>query len=313
MNFKRIFDLLIGLTFLGLLGSYIYNHSTSTTENKNALVKKQVKASDILKLKTTLSDSLINTTATSSACTLFLKHSAVLSMNDYANEFIDHHNDGIIKTCSGAFPTHFQKQLNIANTQCVNSTRAKIDKLCYAKLIEVKSAGISAIIKADANPHELSAPLLLHLLADKFLTRELALDPERNLNLVDALLEIEPNYFNAYKLKLLMIAANSTKENAHTLFQKTLEEVIQLTPQDPEIMEISKYSSDWVFDYYKAYMLYEKSSDNYQETLSLLENLQLKFPANKRSELTIANLKSDDQELKQHPFILNFEFNLDDL
>ncbi|RPJ75093.1 MAG: hypothetical protein EHM20_09530, partial [Alphaproteobacteria bacterium] len=120
---RNSFDILLGLSFVILLGLFLYNRYLIKNRQKIHLGPEITKANDILKRKTKVPEKVLNTTVTSSACTLFLKLSAEHSLNDYANEFIDHHIDGILKTCSGAFPTILQQRIDAAILECKSSTR----------------------------------------------------------------------------------------------------------------------------------------------------------------------------------------------
>ena len=121
MKKRRVLDILLGLIFLSLTGMYVYNHFFITKPLKEATHSRFIKANDILKRKTIIPENILNTTATSSACTLFLRNSAELPMNEYANEFLDHQNDGIVKTCAGALPTQLQHQIDKTILECTTN------------------------------------------------------------------------------------------------------------------------------------------------------------------------------------------------
>jgi hypothetical protein len=185
----RLFDLLIGLTFLSLLGSYIYDHYFIPTKVAHKVRTEIIKANDILRRKIKIPENFLNITATSSACTLFLKNSAEVSMNDYANEFIDHEIDATLKNCTGAFPSPLQLRITDAISKCQSSTREKITNDCYDALVKAKTKSVVTIIKTDIDPIQLNATILLHLIADNLESNDVEEHPEKTLALIDALLE----------------------------------------------------------------------------------------------------------------------------
>ncbi|MDO9182455.1 MAG: hypothetical protein Q7U04_08600 [Bacteriovorax sp.] len=342
MNKSRLLDILLAISFLGLLGTYIETHyikSHQLVKKNNSLV---IKANDILRYKTFIADSVLNTSVTSSACTLFLKNSAELSMIDYANEFFDHQVDSIIKTCSGAFPAVLQQRIDKALLQCKNSKRDNFSKECYASLIDAKTSSVAIIIKTDVNPKDLSAALLLHLIAHQFTTGEYLEHPERSLDIVDNLLDKEPNYLGGYRFKLLLLSSSSLnlQEYYADTFQDTLEEARILAPNDYEIEELAigekagifkvsntknsdelinylniqtkKHPSLWIYDYYKAHAIYDEGNGNYQQALSIIKNALIKMPDEKRLMQTLLNMTGEDDYKKKHPFILSIGFSLDD-
>lgn len=313
MKTKRLIDFAIAFILLAFIGTYVYKHYISSSKPKK-IISKITKANDILKYKTVISPKILNTTATSSACTLFLKSSAESSMNDYANEFVDHHVDGILKTCAGAFPNGLQSKIDNAVLQCKTSTREHITNECYGSLIEAKTASVATIIRPDADPKDLSATLLLHLIADKFATGDFIEHPERTRALIDALLDKEPSYLGAYKAKLLLLSMSSFNKEEHfkDMFYDTLDQAKRLNPNDPEIKEIV-LAKEWIFDYFKANAIYNGGLGNYEQTLSLIENALKKAPNDSRLKQTLENLKSDDENKRKHPFIIAIGFNLNDL
>lgn len=243
---KNTFDILIGLTFLGLLGLYIYDHYIVGPKS-NPIVRPGItKANDILRRKTKIPQDKLNITATSSACTLFLKNSAESSMNDYANEFIDHHVDNILKTCSGAFPALLQQRIDKAILKCKSSTRDNIGKECYSALIEAKTSSVAAIIKSDANPSELDASILLHLIADKFAREDWLEEPKKTLEIIDILLEKEPRYLNGYMAKLKLISKSELykDQDYKDEYLATLEFVKKLVPNDKSDIAKFEFSLD---------------------------------------------------------------------
>lgn len=341
MTKRRIFDILIGLNFLGLSALYIYDHYSIPPQKVTIVRPDLTKANDILRRKTKIPESALNITATSSACTLFLKKSAELSMNDYANEFIDHHVDGIVKTCSGAFPTRLQILIDMAILDCKNFTRETITKECYAALIEAKTASVAAIVKTDTPPLILDSAILLHLVADRFITGELLETPERSLDLIDALLHKEPSYLSGYKIKLIVLAMSSlnSKEYAQEIFEDTLADVIRLDPKDRDLVELTlikksdvfkdrknptaflsyleeesaKHPKEWIYDYYKAHTLYNNGTGDHAQAVALIEKTLNKAPTDKRLNQTLENLNSDDEEKRRKPFIISINFSLNDL
>ena len=349
MNKKRYIDILIGLTFLGLIGTYLFDHYINPQKTNISPHPKLIKANDILRRKSRIPDSSLNITVTSSACTLFLKNSAELSMNDYANEFIDHNIDGIIKTCSGAFPTPLQNHIDNAIAKCKTSSRNKISKECYAALIETKTSSVANIIKADVKLEELDPSLLLHLIADKFVTGDFLEYPSRSLEIIDALLDKEPSYLGGYKTKLFLLSMSSLNKDEYykEMFQDTLDEAKRLSPNDPDLREIAlaekgnifkqsndetpvdkkknlefieyleqesiKHPKDWIYDYYQANAIYDGGKGDYNQTVALLEKALKKDPNESRLKQTLENLKSTDEVKRHHPFIITLGFSLDDL
>lgn len=332
---------MLGLIFIGLASVYVYKTHYAPKKQKTSRMG-FTKANDILRRKSKLSDDVLNTTATSSACTLFLKNSAEQSMNDYANEFVDHHIDGIVKTCAGAFPTPLQKKIDKALMDCKTSTRETIEKVCYAALIEAKTASVATIVKPDAKPDQLDSALLLHLIADSFFTGALLEQPLKSLMLINALIDKEPDYLNGYKVKLMLLSMSSLnkEERFIDMFQETLEETKRFNVNDPDILEITlaergeifkeekagikeyieyldqeskAHPTEWIYDYYKANALYSGGKGNYEQTVALIESALKKAPKDTRLKQTLENLKSDDEETKKHPFIISIGFSLNDL
>lgn len=342
---KRSFDIFIGLTFLGLFGQYIYKHYTGLNQEKKSRLE-SVKTSDILKRKTEIPENILNRTLTSSVCTLFLKNTAEISINDYVHEFANHKVDEIIKTCNGALPNYLQQNINKALIECKNSNYDKVTKECYLALVNAKITSVASIIKPDLNPRELDATILLHLIADKFITGNLMEYPEKNLELIDALIAKEPNYLSVFKIKLRLLSMSSLNKEKHydDIFEDTLNEAKKLDPDDPEIIEIaladqgnffrsndkmnpkelkdyidyldqeSKRSPEqWIYDYYKARALYENGKGNYEKAVLLIENAFKKNPNDTRLKQTLLNLKSNDEEKRKHSFSIGIGFRLDDL
>lgn len=242
MTKKFIFDLLLGLIFLSLLGLYINQHYIIAYRKRISPALKITTAEEIFEKKTIVPSLILNTAVTSSACTLFLKNSSESSMKQYVFLFIDHQVDAIIKTCEGALPDTLQKQLALALSVCKSSTRENISKDCYSALRTAKSSGAATILREDADLNELSPPLLLHLLNHRLATNDFLDHPEKSLSLIEALLTKEPNYLNGYKLKLFLLASSSLKlEASHKeLFQETLSAAIKLNPRDPKLRTLTE-------------------------------------------------------------------------
>ena len=169
------------------------------------------------------------------------------------------------------------------------------------------------------------------------------------MEIIEALLEKEPNYLAGYKLKLFLLSASSLskEDNFKDLFHETFEEAKALNPNDPDLKEMelankgnifkksenndpqdlnnskefiaylesesAKHPKEWIYDYYKANVVYNNGSGNYQEALILIENAIKKDPKNTRLKLTLENLKSEDESKRKHPFIITLGFSLDDL
>ena len=342
-------DIAGGFIFLILLGSYVFNHFISRPKHIANPRMAITKANDILRKKIHLPESALNTTATSSACTLFLRSSAESSMVDYANQFIDHNVDEILKTCNGAIPSDLQKKIDDALQVCKTSTREKITNECYAALMQAKTKSVATVIRPDIDPRTLDSTILLHLIADKFSSGEFFEHPDLSLAIVDALLEKEPNYLSGYKVKLLLLSMSSlSKEDQYKdIYQDTMDEALRLRNNDPDLKEIglavrgdifnqSKdenrdnkefqkefmnyleqesqiHPKDWIYDYYRANALYDGGKGNYQQTLALVENALKKSPNDMRLKQTLENLKSDDDVKRKHPFIISIGFSLNDL
>lgn len=243
---KNSFDILLGLSFVILLGLFLYNRYLIKNRPKVNLGPEITKANDILKRKTKLPEKVLNTTFTSSACTLFLKLSAEHSLNDYANEFIDHNIDGILKTCAGAFPTALQEQIDRTIVECKDSTRDQISKACYSSLVKAKTASVVAIIKPNADPLDLNATILLHLIADKFSREDWLEEPKKSLEIIDMLLEKEPRYLNGYKAKLKLISMSELykDQDYKDEYLATLEFVKKLVPNDKSDIAKFEFSLD---------------------------------------------------------------------
>ncbi|MGZ3789709.1 MAG: hypothetical protein ACXVLQ_14365 [Bacteriovorax sp.] len=343
MKTRRPIDIAIAAITLAFIGFYVYNHYLSPPKKKRT-VAKITKANDILKYKTVIRPSILNATVTSSACTLFLKNSAESSMNDYANEFIDHHVDAILKTCAGAIPSGLQLKIDEAVLKCKTSSRQNITPECYSALMGAKTKSVATIVKPDVNPRELDSTILLHLIADGFSSGDFLEHPERNLAIVDALLEKEPSYLSGYKVKLLLLAMSSLnkEERYREMFQETLDEAIDLKSNDRDLLEIflaekgnvfkkseerkeskdyiefldqesAKYPKEWLYDYYKANALYNDGLGNYDQTVALIEGALKKAPNENRLKQTLENLKSDDENKRKHPFVISIGFSLNDL
>ena len=346
---KKIYvDILIGLTFFGLVGTYYYDHFL--VEPKIKIKQRPVvvtQARDILKTKVQILDSALNTTATSSACTIFLKSSAEKSIDEYVNEFIQHNNDGIIKTCTGAIPALLQHRIDKALLECKLATLDKITKECYAALIDAKSGSVATIIKADANPNDLAPSILLQLIANRFSSGEFMEHPERSLEIVDALLDKEPSYLSGHKVKLLLLSASSLNKDEYykDIFQDTLDEARRLNPEDPEVMEIAiaekgnifknteanagekknntefleyleqeskKHPKAWIYDYYRANTVYDSGNGDHQLAINLVEKSLKQAPGDMRLKQTLENLKSNDEQKRKHPFSVSIGFSLND-
>ncbi len=348
MKARRVLDILGGALCVGFLGFYIYRHYIAPPPKKRAPRTTLVKANDILKYKTVISSVMLNTTATSSACTVFLKSTAEKTMNDFANEFVDHNLDEIVKTCVGAFPTRLQTLFGDVLVKCKTSTREKIESICYSALMSAKTASVATIIRPDVDPKKLDATILLQLLAEKFANGDFFEHPERSLEFLDALLDKEPSYLSGYKMKLMLLSMSSLNKEEHNkdAFLDTLDEAMRLNPKDADLREMAlaengnifrqsdepnagkkdnsefleyireqqvKYPKEWIYDYYKATALYDNGRGNYNETLATLVTALKKAPTNRRILQTIENLKSDDEIKRKHPFSISFGFSLDDL
>ncbi|MBC7540997.1 MAG: hypothetical protein H7281_19405 [Bacteriovorax sp.] len=352
MKKRRIFDILLGLIFLSLLGLYLYDHYLLPTKPKIIARLRYTRAIDILRKKTKITENILNTTATSSACTLFLKNSAEISMNDYANEYFDHQLDAILKTCAGAFPTPLQSKIDDAILKCKTSTREHFSKECYGALMAAKTSSVATVIKSATDPDKLDAPILLQLVADKFNSSGWIENEEETLALVDALLDKEPSYLNGYKVKMLLLTMGplNIKGLYKEELQDALEQAKRLNPDDPQVIEFDlsiraytfglpkdeaaevkkealeyieqealKHPNKWIYDYHKAMLLYDGydvGDGKYEQALALVEKAFKKFPNNERLQYTIRNLKEDDRSNKHRikkPFLEGYEFNLDDL
>lgn len=345
MKARKVSDIVIALFLLSFAGYFIYTRFINPPRPVKKYTK-ITKANDILKYKTIIAPQLVNTTLTSAACTMFLKDSAEKSMMDYANEFIDHNVDNILKTCTGAFPSNLQAKIEDAVLKCKDSAREKIENVCFAALLAAKTASVATIIKPDVDPRDLSPTVLLHLIAEKFNSGDFLEHPHKSLAIINALLDKEPSYLGGYKLKMMLLAMSNLNKEEHykNEFQDTLDEARRLNPNDPEVRELAiaqrgevfnsndngskkdntefihyleneaaKHPKEWIYDYYKAQALYNNGKGNYEQTLALVENALKKAPNDFRLKQTLENLKSDDEEKRKHPFILAVGFSLNDL
>ncbi len=342
---RRLIDTLILTVFFTLSCFFIYKHYFARSMSKHYSNKHAVKANEILRKKSKLSAAALNTSLTSSACTLFLKNSVEFSMNEYANQYIDHHIDDILKTCAGALPKQLQTQLDDAVQKCGNSIRSKIAPDCYAALVDAKTKSVATIINPDFPLSELDSTVLLHLVADAFASNDFAEHPEKNLDLIDTLLQKEPDYYNGYKLKLILFTVSnlSKEERYHDMFIKTLNDAYQFNFNDLELKEIklaymgkvfikafedrkarmefieflddesAKFPKEWIYDYYKAHTLYNEGRGSLRLTISLVEKALTKAPFDIRLITTLENLKNDDEVKRNHPFIFHFTYTLNDI
>ena len=345
MNARRGIDLIIAVVFLVFVINYVYTHFYTQSSSPNRENQPLIKAADLLARKAHIPPTAVNMTATSSACTFFLKSSAEKSMKDFAHEFIAHHSDEIIKTCQGAIPESLQSKLNAVILKCADSRTDAISAECYSALLEAKTKSVATIISHETSVADLDAVILLHLIADAFSSGDFLEHPERNLDLIDALLQKEPQFYNGYKLKLMLLSMSSLfkKELYREMFYSTLDRAKEINNSDRDLREIElsargnvfennsdgrkelvefiefldeqslKQPNEWVYDYYKAHALYRNGKGNYQQVLSILENALKKSPNEKRLKTTIENLQSDDENLKKRPFSLSIEFSLSNL
>ncbi len=341
-------DKVFALVLLIFGATYSFAHFFSPTRAKTKTAPRLVKANDILKYKTSISQDILNPSSTSSACTLFLKSIAELSINDFASDFVDHQFDKNIQACSGANPTALQVVIDNALLKCQSSTRTKIGPECYNQLILVKTKSVATIIKPEVNPKVLDAIILLQLIAEQFQSGEFLENPEKSLAIIDALLDKEPNYFNGYKVKLLVLSMSSlaNQERYKNIFEDTLEEANRLKNNDPEVREIdlaqkcevfkefedafahkqnitnflqyvdhqaALHPKEWIYDYYKANALYDGGKGDYKKTLMTLERALQRAPTDMRLKQTIENLKSNDENRRKHPFSIAIGFSLNDI
>ncbi len=346
MKARRVFDIVLGLSLATLAGYFLYTRYINPSKPVVKRVK-LVKANDLLKYKTEIAPKIVNTTLTSAACTAFLKDSAEKTMMDYANEFIDHQVDSILKTCTGAFPSALQAKIDDVVLKCKDSTREKISNECFAALLSAKTSSVATVIKPDVDPRELNSTLLLHLIAEKFSNGDFFEHPDKSLAIVDALLDKEPGYLGGYKVKMMLLSMSSLNKDEHyqNEFQDTLDQAKRLNPADREILEMeiaakgdvfntpsdpsekkdqtefinylnkesAKHPDEWIYDYYKAQALYNNGQGNYEKALALVEKALKKSPDDMRLKQTLENLKSDDEQRRKHPFILSIGFSLNDL
>jgi tetratricopeptide (TPR) repeat protein len=343
MKTRRIVDIVLGLAALFSAGYFIYSRYINPPVQKKEVLK-VIKANDILKYKTVITPAIVNTALTSAACTSFMKEVAEKSMMEFANEFIDHHYDEILKTCAGAVPTSLQVKLSNALFKCKDSLHNKISNECFGALLAAKTSSVASVIRPDISAQELSAPILLHLIAEKFSNGDFLEHPEKSLEIVDALLDKEPSYLGGYKAKMMLLSMSSLAKDEHykNELKDTLDQAKRLNPNDLEIREMeiawkgdvfnvseskkdqsefldylnregAKHPQDWMYDYYKAVAVYQNGKGNYEEALALVEMALKKSPNNPRLKNTVENMKSDDEQRRGHPFILSVGFSLDDL
>lgn len=346
MKARRVFDIILGLSVVALAGYFIFSRFINPPKPAEKKVK-LVKANDLLKYKTEVAPSIVNTSLTSAACTAFLKDSAEKTMMEYANEFIDHHVDSILKTCSGAFPSALQAKIDDVVLKCKDSTREKISNECFAALLSAKTSSVATVIKPDVDPKELNSTLLLHLIAEKFSNGDFFEHPDKSLDIVDALLDKEPGYLGGYKVKMMLLSMSSLNKDEHYKqeFVDTVEQAKRLNPDDPEILEMeiaqkgdvfnipadpnekkdqteflrylntesAKHPDEWIYDYYKAQAIYNNGYGNSDKAIAFVEKALKKAPNDMRLKQTLENLKSDDEQRIKHPFILSIGFSLNDL
>lgn len=345
MNNKRLIDSLLALAIVAVASFYFYKRYQSS-EKKNIPPLQITKASDILKYKTVIPSEALNTAMTSGACTLFLKHSAESSLNDYANQFIDHQVDNTLKSCVGALPRVLQKKFDDIFLKCKNATREKISQECYSALTSAKTSSVATIVLPDALPTDLDAPILLHLISDKYTGPDFLENPDRTLSLIDALLIKEPQFLSGMKIKLLLIATSSLNDQEYykEMFQELLHKAQLLAPRDQELkllelfvkgeflkkeekaapkdlsgfieeleQESKKYPREWVYPFIKAYAYHNSSSIDEQLVHELIGLASKRASQNTLLQRTLENLNSEDEDKRKNPFVISIEFKLNDL
>ena len=239
MKTRRLIDIVLGLAVLLSAGHFIYSRYINPPVQKQKILK-LTKANDILKYKTVITPAIVNTAVTSAACTSFMKEVAEKTMMEFANEFIDRHYDDILKTCAGAVPTPLQAKLSDAVLKCKDSSHEKISNECFGALLAAKTTSVASVIRPDISPQELSASILLHLVAEKFSNGDFFEHPDKSLEIVDALLDKEPTYLGGYKVKMMLLSMSSLAKDDHykNEFAETLNQAKRLNPNDPEIREL---------------------------------------------------------------------------
>jgi hypothetical protein len=341
------------LNFIIILGILIL---AGIIANDHFLVKKKIdkkksnvkitKAQDILARKNILPMELVNTTSTSSVCTLFMKMSAEKSLSEFKNDVINHFTDKIIETCSGALSKKLDKTLSSMMEQCKSATPNSIDYRCEDLILKAKNQIVATIIKHDAPIDHLPSPILLHLLANLYEEGNLFDSPEKNIDYIDTLLNLEPNFLEGLKLKLLLIASSTLAKKPYyqEVFQKTLQQALSMTDNEREFLEIeiamkgdifnsnneNKTPSnefiefldqhtlenpiEWIYLYYRAYAHYLSGKEHYQECLKSLQKASTIAPNEERikvalSRLNASNEQTDDQK-KESPFSVDTKFSL---
>jgi hypothetical protein len=303
---------------------------------------KVINPSDLLSKKIVLPMEFVNTTATSSVCTLFLKMSAEKSLPEFKNDIVNHLADKIIETCSGALPKKLDKALSTMINECKDATPDHIASNCNEAIIRSKNQIISTIIKPDAPMDRLPSTIILHLLANSYDEGSLYDSPEKNIDQLDTLLVLEPNFLEGLKLKLLLIANSSLAKKPYyqEIFQKTLSQALDLTSTPREFLEIEivmrgdiftsnnenkipssdliefldhrtlENPKEWIYLYYRAYAHFLSGREHYQECLKSLQKALSLAPNEERLKTTLSKLNAQDELKKESPFYIDTKFTL---
>jgi hypothetical protein len=344
---RRFLNFIIIIAIFILAGIIVNDHFLvkKKVERKRINVK-ITKSQDILAKKNSLPMELINTTTTSSVCTLFMKMSAEKSFSEFKGDVINHLNDKIIETCSGALPKKLDKSLTSMKEQCKSATPNSIDYLCEDLILKSQNQIVATIIKHDAPIDHLPSNILLHLLANSYDEGSLYDSPEKNLDYIDTLINLEPNFLEGLKLKLLIIANSSLAKKPYyqEVFQKTLHLALSMTDNNREYLEIEiamkgdilnsnnenktptnefiefldqqtlENPKEWIYLYYRAFAHYLSGKDHYQECLKSLQKAQGLAPNEERikSALSKLNTPIDSKEdlKKDSPFSVDTKFSL---
>ena len=344
---RNFLNFIIIIAILILAGIIANDHFLvkKKAEKKKSNVK-LTKAQDILSFKTSLPMELVNTTTTSSVCTLFMKVSAEKSLNEFRGDVINHLTDKIIETCSGALPKKLDKTLASMLELCKNATPSSIDYRCEDLILKSKNQIVATIIKHDAPIDHLPPAILLQLIANLYEEGNLYDSPEKNIDYIDTLLNLEPKFLEGLKLKLLLIANSSLAKKPYyqEVFQKTLQQALSMANNDREFIEIEiamkgdifnsinenrtptnefiefldqatlENPKEWIYLYYRAYAHYLSGKEHYPECLKSLQKALAIAPNEERIKSALSKLNASselkDDSKKDSPFNVDTKFSL---
>jgi tetratricopeptide (TPR) repeat protein len=224
---------------------------------------------------------------------------------------------------------------------------------CQENAINLKSRLVVNSLSKPIQYDQLDSSTLLHLVNYQINENTFFKDPKNSLKILNQLLDVEPNYLDGIKTKLLLLNASKGILDSNEIEQEfenalgdaqriTLpqnsanteqiisgdehEEIIDLKYQylieknesadslTQELLELKEKNPDvWVYDFNLAKLSWKNGRGHYQETLNYLEGAIKKSPDNIRLLMTLQNLKSQDKNLRNSPFILPSGLNNSDL